>query len=266
MSRASAGFADFFPTAPWVLQQKQRRAAIDRQQSRSKSNAKPTPTGAPADADVVSTTTTPPPPLASAKPTTAAGSRGGSGAPGGNPSGEVNKPEPHAHVADDNDSLQGDLLNAVGSASSHASTVSSVFSGPHQLSAGASLGRPSHANASTPLTNAESSPQDHACNSPRSKSASMARAMNAQQDEALRKDHSPAGPPTRVQLIRQQARDLGGSVQGEICTYDPELDKKLSSKERRKTKPVYRQFGSEVGCPALERPRPENVVVVTVGG
>ncbi|KAI9884967.1 MAG: hypothetical protein M1823_003243 [Watsoniomyces obsoletus] len=247
MSRASAGFADFFPTAPAVLQQKHRQAALERQQAKSKgknvkdgtSNGPTTTTGA---------ITTGERPTSSCEPGIDSSNKGGGVLISKN---EDDKCEPTAH--DDTESVPGDLLNGVGSASSHASTVSSIFSG----GGGAQIGRAqrgglSHSHTLTPLTNTESSPPEHHNSSPRSKAASVARALNAHQEMGTDGDDRPVEqssamevPPQRKILPR--ARDLGGEVKGEICTYDPELDKTLSSRERRKRKAEYRSFGAEVG-------------------
>ena len=74
--------------------------------------------------------------------------------------GESNTPiiDPAPLHADDNEFAQGDLLNGVGSASSHSSTVSSVFSAPAQQPNMSSLESIRNVSSMTPLTTAESSP------------------------------------------------------------------------------------------------------------
>ncbi|KAI9683366.1 MAG: histone methyltransferase set1 [Trizodia sp. TS-e1964] len=41
------------------------------------------------------------------------------------------------------------------------------------------------------------------------------------------------------------ARDISKVVKGSRCVYDPELDKTLSAKDRKKLKPIYHEFGHE---------------------
>ncbi|KAL9614132.1 MAG: hypothetical protein Q9167_001342 [Letrouitia subvulpina] len=114
MSRSSKGFADFFHTTPSTLQQK-RSNGLQAYQRKSPSTAYPSPSHAshipPAEATckgnvaVLNTSHT-------------------NGDPGG---------EPNATVHPESESVTGDLLSGVGSASS-SSTVSSVFSGSHRPS------------------------------------------------------------------------------------------------------------------------------------
>jgi histone-lysine N-methyltransferase SETD1 len=59
---------------------------------------------------------------------------------------------------DDSESVQGDILNGVGSASSHASTVSSVFSAAAPLSSRTTVDGSKNINNLTPMTNTDSSP------------------------------------------------------------------------------------------------------------
>src|SRR5437773_10187986 len=106
MSRASAGFADFFPTAPSVLQQKQKQAAKQRQRTRPKPVEPPVPV--PIHPETVTAT------AASVQYELVENStlvNGGSVGAGG--SGDQGTP-----AQDDNESVQGDILNGVGSASS----------------------------------------------------------------------------------------------------------------------------------------------------
>ncbi len=241
MSRASAGFADFFPTAPAVLQQQHRQAALERQQAKSK--GKHTKNGSSSRVDGGGTSADI---STSREPVGDTSSKGGAVVV----KNEDDKSEPTAH--DDTDSVAGDLLNGVGSASSHASTVSSIFSGGAHVSQ-AQRGGLSHSHTLTPLTNTESSPPEHHNSSPRSKAASVARALNAHQEIATDLDDPPGEESGAMTLLTSRrmlphARDLGGEIKGEICTYDPELDKSLSSRERRKRKPEYRTIRAEVRC------------------
>lgn len=244
MSRASAGFADFFPTAPSVLERKRKQASLERQQARSQT------VGA---QKVARTDAGPVSLLPAAAPEHARGTISPSGGVLGGR--DVDKTEQQAPPQDDNDSVQGDLLNGVGSASSHASTVSSIFSGSNHVPTGSNAGVLSNAQTLTPLTNTESSPPLRNGSPPYSKSVSDARALRDDPEDCRPFANATAeislNPvvPVAPEHAQVYARDLGGPIKGETCTYDPELDKKLSSRERRKIKPVYRRLGAEVCSP-----------------
>ncbi len=137
MSRAStAGFADFFPAAPRSAKDR----AKERQRAKSKALDSPSPLPGNPDHDA---------------------------SPNSRPrdeNGQTDDPaditniaaDAGAHTVDDTESLQGDLLNGVGSASSHASTISSVFSLPNQQTA--NMSGAGTLSSLTPLTNIDSSP------------------------------------------------------------------------------------------------------------
>lgn len=147
----------------------------------------------------------------------------------------------------------GDLLNGVGSASSLTSTVSSVFSNSsqnamqtHQSSGAGSI-------ALTPLTNHEYSPPDK----PSSPRHSKAVVYSSQTNGNVTDQHNgsthlqapdsdtitPAATPPST---RVPARPGPGEAKGLKAIYDPELDQKLSSKDKKKLKIRYRKFGEEV--------------------
>jgi histone-lysine N-methyltransferase SETD1 len=128
-------------------------------------------------------------------------------------------------TVDDTDFQQGDLLNSVGSASSHASTASSVFSAPNQN--GITPGSTS-VNIMTPMTNIDSSPIGRP-SSPRHSQLSRNNSSNDHNSDksshfihvspltATLQDHIssikrvPARDPTRPRAER--------------IKYDPHLDK-----------------------------------------
>lgn len=129
----------------------------------------------------------------------------------------------------DADIQPGDLLNGVGSASSHASTVSEVFSNAATSSGPATSNNPH--NTFTPLTLTESSPIEPQP-SPRDPKADTAiHLLNDLSDNAAAshgKGLSPShamshGTPSRnpPSTTRVQMRPPG--VKGEKTTYDPEL-------------------------------------------
>lgn len=228
MSRASgASFAQFFPSAP--------RAAKDKAKEREKvkSLGLDSPSIRPVADTKVSLSF---PPRAEDAAAASSSSRSG---------GDIKPPPVNGcpPLAEDNDSLQGDLLNGVGSASSHSSTVSSGFSAPAPLSNMSTLGGPRNVSSLTPLTNLESSPIPAA--SPQYKSGphtthphELSNAIAVGTNSTL-----AAQPPVEAPHIpadsRVYARDPNKGVKGIKCTYDPLLDKTAA----RKTKPIYKEFG-----------------------
>ena len=144
-------------------------------------------------------------------------------------------------------------MNGVGSANSLSSSApSSVFSHPQldmsaatQYATGAS-GPP----ALTPVTNTESSPpakmpspraakrtydqMQNGVSPPRVHDASSQNAS-----ETITPIQTPPDPP-------KEARPGPKDVKGIKCTYDPELDEKLSSSDRKRYKARYKAFGAEV--------------------
>lgn len=229
MSRASAaGFADFFPAAPRAAKNK----AKERQRAKSKVLDSPsvTPVSAQQDANI----------FLRPRDESRQSDRGVDGI-----NGAVS--ETALPALDDNDSPQGDLLNGVGSASSHTSTISSVFSAPPATS---TFGGPSNLNILTPLTTDDSSPPGKAM-SPHPSIANSATVLSRDQnnDRSPSKAHVAAPKsqtPEQVSIAtRIHVRDPNRGVKGEKCTYDPWLDPKLvTEKEKKKGgKPIYKAFG-----------------------
>jgi histone-lysine N-methyltransferase SETD1 len=209
-SASGAGFAQFFPAAPRAAREK----ATERERAKSRASDA-------TDRDAKM-------PVSS---TSISSSLHRDGIKSDPPSSDA------AHLpTDDTESLQGDTLNGVGSASSHASTASSVFSASNPPTA---LNASSHpANSSlTPLTNA----------------GSPSYPSNSQQPKHVAKSNGPTAIPTtdspstsrRAGVAdRIPARDPTRRIQGMKCTYDPLLDKKSSSSEKKTMKPTYKTFGS----------------------
>ncbi|KAI9781394.1 MAG: histone methyltransferase set1 [Geoglossum umbratile] len=243
MSRASAGFADFFPTAPSVLQQKQKQAAKQRQRARAKPIEPPVPV--PIHPETVAATAASGQDDPVDSPTLVNGSSSSGGGGGG--SGEQGTP-----AQDDNESVQGDILNGVGSASSHTSTVSSVFSAANHPTTYSTTGGASNTHTLTPLTNADSSPPARAATPPSElKPASSNSVPKYDPTYDCQAMGESADPTTSVTPLytppppRLTARVEGKAVKGCKITYDPDLDKTATSKERKKRTPVYRDFGEE---------------------
>jgi len=145
-------------------------------------------------------------------------------------------------VADESERA-GDILNGVGSASSHTSTVSSVFSAPtqhHNMTTMASLHNMS---SFTPLTNHDSSPLR--VSSPKSSAAAFNSAHTVDDSLDLYNDSEIAqltleGPIATNRIL---ARDPAKTVKGQICTYNPEVDRTPGIDGKKKTKPIYEDFG-----------------------
>ncbi|KAL8843632.1 MAG: hypothetical protein Q9170_000136 [Blastenia crenularia] len=243
MSRSSKGFADFFPTAPSVLQQRKRsRATEDRR------NPPPAPTA-----------TSSPPRGRSASSrvlkSEAATDQYQLPGPKDNPD-----PATSAHLLlEEGDATQGDLLNGIGSASS-SSTASSVFSASNRMLNQASQRGSNHSTNWTPLTHVDASPSRDAMDSPRHDPANK-EPFTVEHD--YKKNFGPGSKFTStrsshvtVTSVRtSHARPAKGEVKGNKLRYDPDLDRKLSRKEQRTTKPVYVQFGQKDDDPPPDDPR-----------
>lgn len=147
----------------------------------------------------------------------------------------------------------GDLLNGVGSASSLASTVSSVFSN-NQTTMSSYPGQTSSLHALTPLTNTDSSPPGKPL-SPRSAklsddtmhatTTSPYTAPSADLSQNVSETMTPVHTPPEH---GRQARPGPGEPKGFRLFYDPMLDPKLSQlsqSEQKKPKPRYKTFGEQ---------------------
>lgn len=229
-------FAKFFPTAPSVLQQKKSRSKIS-QEKKPESAA----------ASAVTPGAGPAPELTahSSKRDAVGGDEGFAATVDG----DANSAEVNSTIHDESEHAQGDLLNGVGSASS-TSTASSVFSATNQPPSNATYGA-AH-NFLTPLTTTDSSPSGKAVSPPpanKCRATSPPEAMSRRPEVAV--ELVPTSP-TRMALLgapfpsRVHARPPGKEIKGNKAVYDPDLDKKLSSKERRSRKVLYNDFGQEV--------------------
>ncbi|KAL3418213.1 SET domain-containing protein [Phlyctema vagabunda] len=233
MSRASgASFAQFFPTAP--------RAAKDKAKEREK--VKSQHLDSPSLHSVAD--------IKGLNPSESCADNPASFLPPGE--GHINSQEPAPPIAEDNESMQGDLLNGVGSASSHTSAVSSVFSAPLRQST--STGTSSHLNSLTPLTNADSSPTRVV--SPRHPKQHVQPIVPKEMDPDKGITTAPQPATTVAAMIprdpRIHIRDPSKAVRGTICTYDPLLDRTLTSNEKKKAKAVYKDFGLEDDAPPAD--------------
>lgn len=228
----SAGFKDFFPLATREAKNK----AKERQKSKSKTVDSPSSQPSASDHDAS---------ILKARDLNAQSVDGGSGVITESATLDGSVPDGAALVAEDNESVQGDLLNGVGSASSNTSTISSVFSAPPATS---TFGGSNNASSLTPLTTADSSPpgQEPSPRYPNTNTLNM-----ISRDQSVDKLSSSRAvtstPPQSTEQIplpaRIHLRDPNKGVKGNKCTYDPQLDPKLSSSDKKKTKPIYKVFG-----------------------
>ena len=225
MSRASAGtFAAFFPNAPSVLQQKRKRASHGSQITKSSEYS--------SCVDVVRSNS---PQDGSKLQDESYDYRNGRAV---NPS-----PLPDEEAEK---SVPGDTLTGVGSDSSLASTVSSVFSHAQAHSGAAAPTSDSH--TLTPMTNTESSPPRKTISPPNIRSSIERSCVNGSTNWKY-PSHDSNRSVKALQSSsdrRPQARPGPGQVKGFKAVYDPELDPKLSGKDRKKHKVRYRNFGEEV--------------------
>lgn len=235
MSRAAGrSYAAFFPQAPAVVEEKKRLA-----RERHKSNT--------ASLD---SSDAPPPPDSGTHPVTAAGQQ----IEPTSAATEVNRSPHHGDKISQNGE-SGDLLNAVGSASSRTSTHSSVFSQSGNVTTSTHNGAGAFAVDLTPATTHNSSPPNEGKTPQYDKSELLDHHVNGSGLE-----YSPISPrstrattpmfrpsPTTPQAessARPLARPGPGEVKGKILKFDPEL---LDRKDPRRKMPVqYKEFGQDV--------------------
>jgi len=138
----------------------------------------------------------------------------------------------------------GDLLNGVGSASSLASTSSSIFS----TTAGAKSNVETAYNSLTPLTNHESSPpESHP--SPKHKIRPLPANHANQIHESSNSSKTSAASTSEASAMAQRlARAMPGpgEPRSSRIVYDPDLDSTLAMKDKRKAKPRYEPLAEEV--------------------
>ncbi|KAA8575844.1 hypothetical protein EYC84_004933 [Monilinia fructicola] len=237
MSRASgASFAQFFPSAP--------RAAKDKAKEREKSKAQQA--DSPSTLSVADTNTN-----AKALTDNASITRLSEDI-------SIYIADPPTLSTEDNESAQGDILNGVGSASSHSSTGSSLFSANHQLSSSMhACGGSRNINDLTPLTNVNSSPNGVA--SPGNAkadtpiTATSRVALDGTKPEHIVATHNPAPAENTPTEPRVLARDPTRGVKGKKCTYDPFHDPSIhSTKEKLNRRPHYKEFGLKDDAPPAD--------------
>ncbi len=228
MSRSSKGFADFFPTAPSVLQQKRFKAAQFRRRLKSPSAGGSKPANVPCE-----------------PPASPHGETKGTVVPSSGERLDHILPDSAQTAQEEGECVHGDLLlNGVGSASS-TSTASSVFStGHHTLNM-------AHPNETTPLTNVDSSPPSNTQESPQQPRTrdcviSAGRSNRSPSPQQVTEVQPPIVSPYVQPTSTFQARPGNGEVKGLKITYDPYRNKKLTPEERRSAEVQYEEFGKEV--------------------
>lgn len=153
------------------------------------------------------------------------------------------RPEAAHPPTDDADSVSGETPFPGGSASSHGSSNSSVFSAPTRPSASAAV-RLSSSQLSPPTTIGSPS-SCLSITAPIKAPSTTPRPADATDKSAAIPNGSV--PDTTAPLPgvaeRVPARDPSRPIQCIKCIYDPVLDTSLSSSERRKAKPLYKEYG-----------------------
>ncbi|KAK3359239.1 SET1-like protein [Lasiosphaeria hispida] len=219
-----ASFAQFFPAAPRAA----RDRAVERERARMK--AQESPSTRPVDTNGHRTPSSSSASRADERPDHGSGLSSKS-----HPNGSVaNAPHP---PPDDIESLTGDTLTTVGSASSRASTASSVFSATNQQNTMAAMRNST--TYLTPLTTIDSPTSSHISAALPAKAHSTtphtADAPNGLINDTL------AALPSGTERV--PARDPNRSIKCIKCIYDPLVDTKISSAERRKAAPKFKEFG-----------------------
>lgn len=138
----------------------------------------------------------------------------------------------------------GDTLRGVGSASSHASTASSIFS--QNSHAFAQNRKASLANGLTPLTtHSDSSPPKPSSPHPSKLTTDMPAPNGVYAASHVpASDFTPDATPASIR--RPNMLPPPGKAKGYRVVWDPELDGKLSKEERKRATPRKREFGTEV--------------------
>ncbi|KAL2191390.1 SET1-like protein [Thermothelomyces heterothallicus CBS 203.75] len=214
---AGASFAQFFPDAP-------------RERERARMKAQESPSAHPGEANEQRAPLNP-----SASSHSDEGPRTGFASRS-----HLNGTGPHtAHPpTEDIESLTGDAINTGGSASSHTSASSSVFSAAARPSAPDAVKLPN--TQPTPPT-AITSPSSYLSTTVPAKAQPTApcRADGVEGPAPMPSGSVPDAPA----IERVPARDPSRSIKCVKRTYDPLLDTSLSSSEKRKAKPIYKEFG-----------------------
>ena len=233
MSRSSKGFADFFPTAPSVLQQKRSR---HKESEKTRRPASPPPRHRNTHNTDHSSPSLPEPRFTD-----------------GEPQGSCDNTEQTPRSTDDIGIINGDLLNGVGSASS-TSTTSSLFD--TSRAANYVNGEGQISKSLTPLTNIDLSPPGYTTSMNADRKYTSFDHQKPHQEDATSKSrarHNHVGSSAMdASTTAAISAPRSGKVEpkGERLVYDPELDRKLD-RDRSKRKVLnqkleYRSFDHKV--------------------
>ena len=225
MSRSSKGFADFFPTAPSVLQQKRSKFSQERRPHHSSPINLTPAVLVPSDIEPE-----------------------GSLPSNGQTNGEL-AAMPRTAAQEDNECANGDISHEVGSASS-TSTASSIFSaGQRDINITYHSG-PHKSTSLTPLTNIDSSPQTSGINPSPKRLTQDQPALPTERSRSpfniLSSNSYQSASGTLTISQRPDARPGRGVVKGFKAIYDPDLDKALRGKDKKSRQPQFQPFGEEV--------------------
>lgn len=223
MSRPlGSNFADFFPNAPSVIQQRKSSKLLDNDKLRPNHSAERV-EDAPGKHSPARVSLTSPSVAVATKSSTKVDN-----------SPKLNNSPLNQ---EDTEPFAGDLLNGVGSASS-SSTASSVFSANL---ANATMASSNHLafTTLTPLTTSDS-PPNMKLMSPTTDSVPrhVTNGIHANSNSQPGSMTPLYTPPTH----RPAAHDLTLHITGSKCTYDPELDKNLPTKDKRRLKAQFEDF------------------------
>ena len=236
MSRAGS-FEGFFPTAPSVRQKRKR--AADRDTGYLAPNDEPNGSFSPPYAQ-------------STSPITTSGDPKRRRITGTDVDGSTRDSDDRSYLNGE----AGDTANGIGSASSHNSTVSShhstvssVFSAPGHPTVSSHNGIVPGSHTLTPATTHDFSPPGR-MPSPTVKAALQpktgADSLGHDRQSLVNPCQSAVDSIDKPPQTRIEARSGVGEIKGMKAVYDPELDPKLSSKDRRKFKVRYKDFGKDV--------------------
>lgn len=211
MSRASAGFADFFPTAPSVLQKKRSETTQNRTVAKFKHDD-----SLPSDAVSATSVAGEPSTVAVISSLTRRGIRD----------------QPTASGPTGRDEASTAPLECLGSPTV-GSTVSSSLLPSSNITIGTS--------SLTPLTNTDSSPPDQS-GSPTVKSIDVSKHPVSSSVHFLDGAKSALTPRLTPPTPQRPIQAVDNSIKGYKITYDPDLDRKASRDKRKK--PQYGQIRS----------------------
>ncbi|PKS10767.1 hypothetical protein jhhlp_002524 [Lomentospora prolificans] len=229
-----AGFAQFFPTAP--------RAVKDRMTERERVERVKKPSHEASDAPSPNSQNFASQTASKTDPTDGLG----------RPAQDVPFSDISLPPTDDSESVPGDIPNGTRSASSHASTGSSIFSSSTRQTVPAPSVQPS-ATLNSPLTSLDS--PLHPGTMPTAKPRpSYSNTADISSREVYQSADSPAPAGGQLSLFadRIPARDPARGIYGVKCIYDPLIDRNLVKSSKKDIKPQFKEFGLDDDAPPAD--------------